>query len=102
MVPKKKVGEFHSVTFRLRAGAHDLLMQVAQARGQDLTAVINGLIAEALPGLQRWLLDRATMAKDLEAVVAGLPDDQRRILSALLETTPKPKEGPKHGKAKDS
>jgi hypothetical protein len=47
-----------SVTFRLPIETHELLTAVADLRGLDLTAMLNVVISDAVPGLQGWLKDR--------------------------------------------
>lgn len=54
----KKRGDYRPVNFRAPARIYDLLAAVAESRGQDISAVINGVLADAAPGLRQWLLDR--------------------------------------------
>lgn len=44
-----------AVTFRVPLTQYAVLSAVAEERGIDLTAMLNSLIADALPALERWL-----------------------------------------------
>lgn len=55
-MPRKKVlGDHHHYGFRMPTRHYDLLLEVAEARGIDLAAVMNSLVADAAPKLQEWL-----------------------------------------------
>jgi len=55
---KKTAGEFRQVGFRMPQEAFDLLSKVSEARGIDLSALLNMIIADALPQLRLWLAER--------------------------------------------
>lgn len=47
------------VSFKLARPIYDLLDRVARARDVPITAIINTALAEAVPGLRRWLAEFA-------------------------------------------
>lgn len=53
----RKKAPSKAVTFRLPLTHYEVLMAVAEARGVDLTAVLNQLVADDLPTLRSWLKD---------------------------------------------
>src|SRR5262245_13121813 len=52
---KKKVPH-RSVTFRMPVEHYETLAEVAEARGIDVSALLNQVVADALPGLLAWLV----------------------------------------------
>ncbi len=52
---KPPAGESRTVGFHMPTKHFDIVQRVATARGTDLSAVFNQIIAEALPELRRWL-----------------------------------------------
>jgi hypothetical protein len=56
---KRKTSEYRAVGFRMPAHRYVLLDAVAREKGVDLSAVLNELVAEAAPRLQKWLIERA-------------------------------------------
>jgi hypothetical protein len=44
-----------TITVRIPGEVHELMLEVAEAKGQDLSAVVNAALADARPVLMRWL-----------------------------------------------
>jgi hypothetical protein len=55
MSRKAKRDPTRILTVRIPQRMHDLMQEVADLRGQDLSAVVNHVLAEARTGLSAWL-----------------------------------------------
>src|SRR5688572_25895547 len=93
---RKKSEEFRAVGFRMPARYYDILAGVARERGIDVSAVLNSLIAEALPALEDWLRRRSrgkeaivdSLVKEVlvptgmlsEAAASALTDEQKEVV----------------------
>lgn len=54
-MPRKKKPAGQRITFRISQEKYDLLARIADARGLDLSSVVNSVLAESEPELRRWL-----------------------------------------------
>src|SRR5438552_1022762 len=94
---KKASGASRQLNVRVPVEMHDLLADVAGARNIDVSAVVNQVLAEARPGLAKWLREyRESLA---DALLADKPpwadvrpDDaqQVQLLRALSRELDKP------------
>jgi hypothetical protein len=80
---KKTEGDFRQVGFRMPRATFDVLAQVAEARGIDLSALLNQIISDALPDLRLWLIDHES--KGLEAMRRGLRQGNDPALMIAIE-----------------
>ncbi len=96
---RKKKPPTRSVTVRMPAAHYALLAQTADARGLDLSSLVNTLLADLMPGLARWLAEYHQGRPGGQRVgLAALGREDPRWLAGLLETLRKRKviagEGP--------
>src|SRR5262245_47846182 len=88
---KKKTEDFRQVGFRLPTARYELLLTVAEARGIDLSAVLNQLIAEAEPDLRTWLdarsgrLHHVLRMLSYHAPFRALPRDDAMVVLRVRE-----------------
>jgi hypothetical protein len=87
---RKKVheGEMRQYGFRMPAGIFHLLELVARARGTDVAAVLNAILAEAAPALQLWLQHQifSNSAVNLTAQALGqvVPDEHSKTAASKI------------------
>lgn len=72
---KKTAGEFQQTSARIPREHYEVLRDLAVALGIDLAALMNLLIAEAMPMLRERL---ASHRRDLAALKADLADDREQ------------------------
>jgi hypothetical protein len=82
---KKTAGDFRQTSFRMPLAHYEALHQVADERGIDLAALLNEIVAEAVPGLERWLSERRA-ARTLRDYLSGLPGQLGPELLSLVES----------------
>src|SRR5262249_55237111 len=78
---KKTEGEFRQVGWRMPREHFDVLAAVARERGIDLSAVLNGIVSDAVPGLRDWLTEREMSASSDECrlkVLGGVVPEKHR------------------------
>jgi post-segregation antitoxin (ccd killing protein) len=75
-------GRTRPITARIPVAVYADLAAVAEARGIDMSALLNQLLAEARPGLVRWLREH----EEALATAPGSPAARARALQLLLAT----------------
>jgi hypothetical protein len=96
-VAKKRV-PYRAVTFRVPQDTYDLVAEAADLQGVDVSAVLNRILADAVPELRDWVArhkgegdDRDEFAAFRAAVVMALGDaDRMPVGRALLRAVAVP------------